>query len=126
MKTLSFLCGTLMLFTLAFANPKNTTHIKKAKPGTCNVTFTSIPVTMPPAGYHIVLTGAGHRYTAGPGSTTPIVQGTYTVSIIPTGGAGSNHNYHVTSCSQNLNTSGTSGLFNNVDFNCASGSISLN
>ncbi len=119
-------CGIIMLFTVASVNAKPHATIKKHRPGTCNVTFTSIHVTMPLAGYHVVISNSAHRYTAGPGSTTPIAQGTYSVVVIPTGGAGSTHNYHINSCSQILNTSGTSGTFSNVDFNCASGSISLN
>ena len=131
MKTLSILCGFLFAVTLLFANPKSGSSIKKEKPtGTATITLTSIKQALPTDGYHAVFTSStGHRYTAGfltngGTTTTQIPEGIYNVEIVPTGGPGTNHEFHGVDCNTVYNGSGVQIAWQ-MNFSCGSGSLSI-
>lgn len=135
MKTLSIFCGMVMLFTATtFSAPlkKHTHTTSKKHQAMVTVSLTAVPIHVPLAGYHIVLTNAAnpsHHYTAGfpvagGTNTTTVPAGTYTASIIPTGGAGSTHHFHAQDCVTGYNATGTQAAWSGLDFNC--GSVSFN
>jgi|GEM_PF-4451214 len=131
MKTLSFFCGLIMLVAATSTlNAKKVPHHQAM----ATITLTAVPIHTPLAGYHIVLTPANNpskHYTAGfpvngGTNTTTVPAGIYTASIIPTGGAGSTHNFHAQDCVNIFNTTGTQAAWSNLDFTCGHASFSIN